>query len=215
MVTGERHSKLLECVDSMGLWLLFLFVISYVRMDSTRLVIWMGCVLVTSQVLPSGIIGSTSFVTSPSVRAKLCAFLGADSLCSSRNVWPIAGSRGVSTPGGYYRVRTSFFHCGDIDILDAHSNIFSFMSSFSFPALAVWSMDTAVCSTNARCASMGLSRLRCWCVSVGKLDNSSTSLVKLMVPSPVLQHAPRRLFFRCSCERCHRCLQSCGNWHHL
>ena len=43
----------------------------------------------------------------------------------------------------------------------------------------------------------------------------SPSLFGMLVPSPVLQHAPRRLFFLCSCERCCHCLQSCGNRHHL
>ena len=56
---------------------------------------------------------------------------------------------GVWSPGEYFRVRTSLFHCRDFDILDAHSNIFStcHLSRFLLSPCGQWTR--AVCSTNA------------------------------------------------------------------
>ena len=56
---------------------------------------------------------------------------------------------GVWSPGEYFRVRTSLFHCRDFDILDAHSNIFSTcpLSRFLLSPFGQWTR--AVCSTNA------------------------------------------------------------------
>ena len=56
---------------------------------------------------------------------------------------------GVWSPGEYFRVRTSLFHCREFDILDAHSNIFSscHLSRFLLSPFDQWTR--AVCSTNA------------------------------------------------------------------
>ena len=184
---------------------LFLFVISYVKGGFDALGIWMGCDSCYSTSTPLDPC-STSSSHRRSVRSETLAFQVQIPRISSRSALAGCGWAsmrhpdycGVWTPGGYFRVRTSFFHCGDIDILDAHSNIFSFgpLSRFLLSPIGQWTR--AVCSTNAEVRGT----LHAVCLSETQF---STSLVKLMVPSPVLQHAPRRLFFRCSCER----------WHHL
>ena len=47
---------------------------------------------------------------------------------------------GVWSPGEYFRVRTSLFHCRDFDILDAYLNIFStcHLSRFLLPPFGPW-----------------------------------------------------------------------------